>query len=305
MKETNFVVKIKPDKKEGAKVVIEPLEKGFGHTLGSALRRVLLMRIKGAAVTQVKIEGVRHKFSTLRGMKEDVIELLLNLKQLLVRYEGKEPIKLKLEKTGPGKVTAGDIAKAAGVEIVNSRLVLANLAKKENRLKMEIWIESGMGYQLAGERKSDEVGVIPVDAAFSPVRRVNYWVEATRVGRRTDLDRLVMEVVTNGTIEPEVAVKEAARVLRDFFAQVVEPKEVVTEEEVGQKSDDPVLKLTVEELDLPVRIANALRRSGLVTAADLVAVSKADLVKVKNLGEKSLEMIIEVLSKKGLRLKEG
>jgi DNA-directed RNA polymerase subunit alpha len=301
--ETNFTVKILSRQGEDVSLVVEPLAKGFGHTLGNALRRVLLTSIKGAAVTQIKLEGVKHKFSTLLGMKEDIIELILNLKQLRIKYAGEKPIKLELEKNGPGRVTAGDIGKAPGLTIINPKLVLANLAKRENRLKMELWVESGVGYQLAEERKSDQVGVIPLDAAFSPIRRVNYWVEATRVGQRTDLDRLIMEITTNGTIEVEAAVKEAARILRAFFAQAVEPKEVVAEK-LSPKGDDPVLKLTIEELDLPIRIANALRKNGFLLVADLVAVSKADLVRVKNLGEKSFSVITETLKKKGLELKK-
>jgi DNA-directed RNA polymerase subunit alpha len=303
MLETNFTVKLVSHKGDEAELVIEPLETGFGHTVGNALRRVLLTNIRGAAVTQIKIEGVRHKFSTFSGMKEDVIELILNLKQLRLKYEGDQPVKLELIKKGPGKVTAGDIDKGPGVTLGNPELVLANLAK-ESRLKMELVVESGVGYHLAEERRSDELGVIPLDVTFSPIYRVDCRVEATRVGRRTDLDRLILRIATNGMIGPKAAVKEAAGILRDFFSQVAEPKAVVLEEVRGQKQDELVLKLTVEELDLPVRIANALRKSGFVTVADLMAVPRADLERVKNLGEKSLKMIVEVLKKKGLGLKE-
>ncbi|MFH1841015.1 MAG: DNA-directed RNA polymerase subunit alpha [Candidatus Shapirobacteria bacterium] len=291
-------------KGDEVEVVIEPLEKGFGCTVGNALRRVLLTSIKGAAVTQVKIGGVKHRFSVLSGMKEDVIELILNLKQLRIKYKGEKPVKLVLDKCGPGRVTAKDIEKAAGVAIINPELVLANLARKEERLRLEMVVESGVGYSLAEERKSDEVGVIPLDSVFSPIRRVNYRVEATRVGRRTDLDRLIMEITTDGTIEPEAAVKEAADVLIKFFKQISDPKVVVEEEKTGQKSDDPALKLTVEELDLPIRIANALRKSGFATVADVVMAPKADLIKVKNLGEKSLEIVADMLKKRGLVFKE-
>lgn len=283
--------------------VIEPLKKGFGYTLGNALRRVLLTDLPGAAVTQVKINGVRHQFSTLEGLKEDIIEFILNLKQLCLKYQGAKPVKLSLDVAGPRKVKASDIKAPAEVEIINKNHVLGNLATKKDRLKAEITVESGLGYLPAEERKSDKLGVIPVDASFSPIRRVNYRVEATRVGRRTDLDRLVIEITTNGTIKPREALKEAARIVVAYFHQIVSPKKAPKKKEEKQTFGLGLLELTVEELDLPTRIANALRKGGYGTLGDLTAASKEDLTKVKNLGEKSIKVIEAALKKKEVSLK--
>ena len=302
MIDPRFQIKKVKQAKDFGQFAISPLEQGYGHTLGNALRRVLLTSLGGAAITQVKINGVKHKFSTLEGMKEDVIELILNLKQVRVKYTGEKPVKLTLEKTGPGTVKASDIKTPASVKIINQNHVLANLATKKNKLKMEMRVETGLGYLPAKDRKIEKIGLIPLDAIFSPVRRVNYRIEATRVGRRVDLDRLVLGIYTDGTVKPKEALKEAAKVLAAYFSQIVKPKKAPKKgKEVGMVIDEK-MQLTVEELGLPTRITNALRRGGYGIVADLSAASIDDLSKVKNLGEKSIKVIRAALGKKTVSL---
>jgi len=282
--------------------VFEPLPQGYGHTLGNALRRVLLTSLPGTAITEVKISGVRHKFSTIPGVKEDVIEILLNLKEVRIKYEGEKPVRLLLEKTGPGEVRAGDIETPAGVEIVNKDLVLANLADNKTRLKMEMVAEKGYGYLTSEERKSEKLGQLILDAIFSPVLRVSYKVEATRVGGQTDLDKLVLEVTTDGTIDPYGALCQGVKTLASFLNQIINPKNSPSSEKKKASflSSPDVLKLTIEELELPTRIVNALQKAGYRTLGKLAKAKKSDLVSVKNLGEKSLNVILEILKKKGI-----
>jgi len=302
MIEANFKIKKIKTTQNFGQFSLEPLPQGYGYTLGNALRRVLLTSVLGAAITEAKISGVKHKFSTIAGMKEDVIELLLNLKEVRIKYEGRKPVKLHLDKTGPGEVKAGDIEVPAGVEIVNKDLVLANLADSKSRLKMEMVVERGYGYLPSEERKSDKLGLIILDAIFSPVTRVNYKVETTRVGRRTDLDRLVLEINTDGTIDPYTALKCGAKTLISFFNQILNPKDFSSEKKVKPSSSFPdILKLTIEELELPTRIVNALQKAGYQTVGKLVKASKSDLISIKNLGEKSLKIILETLAKKGVK----
>lgn len=298
-----FAVKAKKETADYGKFIIEPLEQGYGHTLGNALRRVLLTSLPGAAVTQVKIAGVRHQFSTLEGLKEDMIELILNIKQIRFKYKGEKPAKIKLDAQGPGEVKAGDIKTPAEVKIVNPEHVLGILADEKSKLKVEMVVEKGFGYLPAEERKSETLGVILVDASFSPIKRVNYKVEAMRVGRRTDLDRLILELTTDKTISPSEALKEAAGILVACFGQIVEPKEVPIEEEKEEELPSEVLRLTVEELNLPTRIANALRKGGYETVKDLTTASALDVAKVKNLGEKSIKVIKAALAEKEVGLK--
>jgi len=282
--------------------VFEPLPQGYGHTLGNALRRVLLTSLPGTAITEVKISGVRHKFSTIPGVKEDVIEILLNLKEVRIKYEGEKPVRLLLEKTGPGEVRAGDIETPAGVEIVNKDLVLGNLADNKTRLKMEMVAEKGYGYLTSEERKSEKLGQLILDAIFSPVLRVSYKVEATRVGGQTDLDKLVLEVTTDGTIDPYGALCQGVKTLASFLNQIINPKNSPSSEKKKASflSSPDVLKLTIEELELPTRIVNALQKAGYRTLGKLAKAKKSDLVSVKNLGEKSLNVILEILKKKGI-----
>jgi len=282
--------------------VIEPLPQGYGYTLGNSLRRTLLTSLPGTAITQVKISGVKHKFSTIYGMKEDVIELLLNLKGVRIKYEGEKPIKLKLEKDGPAKVVAGDIECPPGVEIVNRDLILANLSDNKSRLKMEMVAEKGYGYLPMDERKGGKLGLIILDAIFSPVIRVNYRVEATRIGQQTDLDRLVLEVYTDGTITPDGALEYAVKTLVYFFNQIINPEKAQpVREKKKNRSNDEFLKLPLEELELPTRVFNALQRAGYQNVKELVREKRENLVLVKNLGEKSLNVILEALSKKGIK----
>jgi len=300
MLETNFQIKKIKKTSNFGQFSIEPLPQGYGHTLGNALRRVLLTSLPGVAITQVKISGVKHKFSTLPGMKEDVVELLLTLKQVRINYKGEKSIKLHLDKTGPGQVKAGDIQTPAGVEIVNKDLVLANLADDKSKLKMEMIAERGYGYLPIEERKTEKLGVIILDAIFSPVIRVNYKVEATRVGRQTDLDRLILEIFTDGTIDPQRALEEAAKTLVCFLNQIIKPKRISVGEKKGLVSPQEIFKLTLEEIEIPTKIANTLKKAGYETVGDLVRAKKVDLISVKNLGEKSLNIILSVLKKKGI-----
>ncbi len=298
MKEPLFQIKTEKETKNEGVFIIEPLEQGYGHTLGNSLRRVSLTSLPGAAVTFVKISGVRHQFTTLEGLKEDLVDLILNIKKIRIKYQGKDPVKVKLEATGPGEVKAKKIKTPAGIEIVNQDLVLAHLADKKTKLSAELTIESGYGYSPFEERKSDVLGIIPVDATFSPVIKVNYQVEATRVGRLTNYDRLIIELKTDGTISPSEAIKEAAQILIGYFKQIVEPKVPKKKIEEQPAISHETLRLTVEELNLPTRIVNALEKSGYKTVADLIAVDKKEIKKVRNLGEKSLKIIAAALKEK-------
>lgn len=289
-----------------ATLVIEPLERGYGHTLGNSLRRVMLSSLKGTAVTSVKVQGVTHQFTTLDGMSEDIVEFILNVKKLRIKATAGTECILKLSAKGAGEVSAKDIVAPAGFEIVNKDLHLATLAEKAT-LNVELTVESGFGYSMADERKSNVIGVIPVDALFSPVVRVAYTIEATRVGRRTDFDRLVMQTWTDGTIAPQEALEEAAKILVAQFQQIYSPMASVVGDDTVVVTSQPneVMKLTVEELDLPTRIANALRKGGFKTVEDLATGKRDVIVKVKNLGEKSIGLIEEALAKKGVSLQEA
>ncbi|NMB56967.1 DNA-directed RNA polymerase subunit alpha [Candidatus Beckwithbacteria bacterium] len=303
MNNLQFLIKPIEEKRDYAKLVIEPLEQGYGHTIGNALRRVMLSSLKGAGISQVKIDGVGHKFTTLKGMKEDVVDFILNLKQVKVKYDGDEPVDLYLDFKGKGEVKASDIEVPSGVEIINPELVLANLADDKSKLKAVITVESGFGYILAEERKVNTIGVIPVDTSFSPVSRVKVDVLQTRVGRRTDFDKLILELWTDGTVNPIDAVRQASEILIAYFKQIVEP--VVPEEKIIEEVDPKekeIMRLTVEELDLPTRIANALRKGGYENVRDLSKASRDDIAKVKNLGGKSVDIVIEKLAEKGVNL---
>lgn len=302
MMEPNFVIKTEVEKPGYGMFVIEPLEQGYGHTLGNSLRRVLLSYLPGAALTSVKIVGVSHQFSTLEGLKEDVVELILNLKKVRLAMEDGETAVVKLSKKGPGVVTAGDFDVSAGVTIVNPNLVIATLSDKKASLELEATVAKGYGYVQADEQKVDEVGRISMDSLFSPVVRVNYRVDATRVGRMTNLDKLVMEIWTDETISPLNALKTSAKVLVSYFLQVYEPKAKVMEENVAVTPgiSDEVLKMRIEELDIPTRIVNALGRGSIETVGQLLGTPKAELMKIKNLGAKSLSIVEEKLREKGV-----
>jgi DNA-directed RNA polymerase subunit alpha len=295
---------IEEDKKENySKFVISPLEQGYGNTLGNSLRRVLLTSLPGAAITSVKISGVKHQFSSLKGMKEDIVEFTLNLKKVRVSYVGDKPAKASLSVKGPGEVKAKDIEVDPTVKIANPELVLAYLNKDAN-ISAKMDVEAGSGYSPSEDRNTGEIGVIPLDATFSPVVRVNYKIEETRVGRLTNYDKLILEVWTDGTITPKDALLTASKILVSYFTQVVNPKKVEKKEE--EKKDDLGLlgKLSVEEINLPTRVANALVKAGYDTVEDLVKTKRSELVKVRNLGEKSVKIVEAALGEKGLTLSE-
>ncbi len=304
MIDPNFSIKIEVEKPGYGMFVIEPLEQGYGHTLGNSLRRVLLTSLPGAAITSIKVAGVAHQFSTLSGLKEDIVELILNLKKVRLAVESGEMAVLKLSKKGVGTVTAGDFEVPAGVTVVNPDLVVATLTDKKAELEIEATVETGYGYVQADERHVDEVGRIPLDSLFSPVVRVNYRVDATRVGRMTNLDKLVMEVWTDESISPVSALKSAAKVLVSYFLQVYEPKAKVADDVVAvtPSISDEVLKMRIEELDIPTRIVNALSRGGIETIGQLLGTPRVELMKIKNLGAKSLSIVEEKLREKGVAL---
>lgn len=289
-----------------ATLAIEPLEQGYGHTVGNSLRRVMLSSLPGAAIKTVRIEGVDHQFTTLEGMSEDIVEFILNLKQLKIKATSKEEEgTMHLDVDGEGDITAADIDGAAGFEIVNPDQHLASLAKGKS-LRAEIVVGTGTGYSMAQDRKSNVIGEIPVDALYSPITKVSYTVEETRVGRRTDFDKVLLTIHTDGTIEPQAAVEQAAKILIAQFNQIVDPfiPETIDEEDELTPEEAETLRLTVEELNLPTRIANALRKGGFENVGNLVDVPKDTVAKVKNLGEKSVEVIDEALKEKGVSLGE-
>jgi DNA-directed RNA polymerase subunit alpha len=295
MQSMNFTVNTVEERDNYGVFAIEPLTTGFGHTIGNALRRVLLSSFKGAAITQVKVAGVTHKFSTLAGLSEDMIDLILNLKSVKVAYEGDEPVVAKLSVKGAKAVTAKDIVAPATVKIVNGDAVIANLSK-DGKLDLELTITTGYGYSPADERPSDAIGSMSIDAIYSPVERVAYKVEATRVGRRTDFDKVVMEIYTDGSSKPSDVLKEAARILVATFNQIVEPSMA---EDVATVPSSASSVMT-DDLGLPTRVGNALKAAGYKTAAELATATDKDLKTVKNLGGKSLGLIDEALSTKGL-----
>lgn len=305
MADPTFHIKTEDEKTGFGKFIIEPLEQGYGQTLGNSLRRVLLTSLPGSAISSVKIAGVKHQFSTLAGMKEDVVEFLMNLKKVRFTIEGSENTTMTISKKGPGEVTASDINVPAGVTIVNPDIVLCNLADKKASLEVELIADKGFGYVSGDEKHLDEVGVIPIDSLYSPVTRVNYRVEATRVGRMTNLDRLVMEIWTDGTVAPADALTLAAKVLVSYFMQIVEPKAVGIPTEgvaVTPAVSDEVLKMRIEELDIPTRIVNALANGGIETIGQLLGTPQSALMKIKNLGTKSLAVVEEKLREKGVAL---
>lgn len=296
-----FQVKTVKEEADFGVFVLEPLPQGYGQTLGNALRRILLSSLRGAAIVQAKISGVKHLFSTIKGLKEDVVELTLNLKKIRLSYKGEKPVKITLDKTGPGPVKAGDLETPASVKVINKDLILGNLADKSSRLKGEFLVEAGYGYVPFEEKESQEIGIIPLDAIFSPVLRVNYNVSATRVGRMTNFDKLTLEIWTDGTITPNDAFLEASKTLSAFFDQVVHPKVMVGKMEEKEEQNEQAL-LTIEELDLPTRIVNTLLKAGFKTAGDLQKAGKERLTKIRNLGGKSLKIIEVSLAEKGIAL---
>ncbi|WP_300440726.1 DNA-directed RNA polymerase subunit alpha [Zoogloea sp.] len=289
-----------------ARVTMEPFERGFGHTLGNALRRILLSSLPGYAPTEVSIEGVLHEYSTLDGVREDVVDLLLNLKGVVLKLHGRTEATLSLVKSGEGVVTAADIEVSHDVEVINPDHVLAHLAPG-GKLDLQIKVEQGRGYvpgnqrPAAGETKS--IGRIVLDASFSPVRRVSYSVESARVEQRTDLDRLVLDIETNGAVDPEEAVRFAARVLMDQLSVFADLEGTPTAVEAPKApAIDPILLRPVDDLELTVRSANCLKAENIYYIGDLIQRTETELLKTPNLGRKSLNEIKEVLASRGLTL---
>jgi len=289
---------------EYGRFIIEPLAPGFGHTLGNSFRRVLLTALPGLAIVSAKVEGVRHQFTTLSGLKEDIVELILNLKQVRIAGDIDKPAKITLEAIGPKEVKAGLLKLPAGLKSANPDLVIANLADKKAKLKIEMEVEKGYGYSPYEQRKTGgEIGVIPVDALFSPVRRVNYQVAATRVGGMVNFEKLALEIWTDGTIKPLVALKEAAKIVIAYFSQVIEPKKRPAEKKLESLgAAEEAHKLSIEELAIPVRISNTLMKGQIETVGDLVKAGRKKLNRIKNLGEKSLKIIEAALLEKGVNL---
>jgi len=289
-----------------ARVVMEPFERGYGHTLGNALRRVLLSSMPGYAPTEVKIEGVLHEYSALDGVREDVVDILLNLKGVVLKLHNRQGALLTLKKEGEGVVTAGDIEVSHDVEILNPEHVIANLSTG-GKLSMEVKVEQGRGYVPATVRAKDDenrsIGSILLDASFSPIRKVSFAVESARVEQRTDLDKLVIDIETNGVIEPEEAVRFAARTLVDQLSVFADLKGTAVEvEEPRAPQIDPILLRPVDDLELTVRSANCLKAENIYYIGDLIQRTETELLKTPNLGRKSLNEIKEVLASKGLTL---
>ena len=290
-----------------SKFIIEPLEPGFGYTLGNTMRRTLLSRIPGAAITSVRIDGVQHEFSTIEGVVEDVVDFILNLKQVVLRIDVDEPQTLYLSVKGKGEVTAGDLKAPADVEVVNGDLHLATLAAS-GKLEVELTAERGVGYRSAeANNQSETIGVIPIDSIFSPVRKVAYRVENTQVGQRTDFDRLVLDVETDGSITPSEGVSSAGGTLKNLFELIADmddydalvPAEVAPVEAAGQEH----LDLPIEALDLSERPRNCLRRAQVQTVGELIEKSEEDLLNVTNFGQKSLEEVVAKLDELGFSLR--
>src|SRR5689334_8825498 len=290
--------------------VIEPLEPGFGYTLGNSLRRTLLSSIPGAAVTSIRIDGVLHEFTTVEGVKEDVTDIILNLKELVISSESDEPVVMYLRKQGPGAVTAADIAPPAGVTVHNPDLHIATINKK-GRLEIELVVERGRGYVTATQNKQQgqEIGRIPVDSIYSPVLKVTYAVEATRVEQRTDFDRLIIDVESKASLTPRTALASAGSTLVELFGLARELDETAEGIDIGPSPQDAQLAadlaLPIEELDLTVRSYNCLKREGINSVGELISRTEADLLDIRNFGQKSIDEVKMKLAGMGLGLKDS
>ncbi len=292
------------------KFVLEPLERGFGMTIGNSLRRVLLSSLPGAAVTSVKIDGVLHEFSTIKGVREDTTDIILNLKTLRFKMYSEEPVTLYLRREGEGEVTGEDIKMVSDVEILNPEQHIAEL-DKDAVLEMELTVAKGRGYVSAEKNKSSEqsIGVIPVDSIFTPIKRVNYHVEDTRVGQVTDYDKLTIEVWTDGSIKPDEATSLGAKILNEHLSLFMELNSDMDKLEVMKEKEedgmDKMLDMAIEELEFSVRSYNCLKRANINTIGELTEKTEDEMMKVRNLGKKSLEEVKSKLAEKGLALKES
>jgi len=291
-----------------SRFIVEPLEPGFGYTLGNTLRRTLLARIPGAAITSVRIEGVQHEFSTIEGVVEDVVDFILNLKQVVLRIDAEEPQVLYLSAKGKGDVTAGDLKVPAGVEVVNTSLHLASMAAS-GKLEVELTADRGVGYRSADKNKgNDAIGVIPIDSIFSPVRNVAYRVESTQVGQMTDFDKLVLDVESDGSVTPSEAMSSAGTTLKNLFELVAEREDYPGLVPDDLVEPDPVqenLDLPIEALDLSERPRNCLRRAQIQTVGELILKTEEDLLNITNFGQKSLEEVVAKLDELGFSLRSS
>jgi DNA-directed RNA polymerase subunit alpha len=306
IKPTKLEVSPGSDSKRLATVVAEPLERGFGTTLGNALRRILLSSLQGAAVTSVQIEGVLHEFSSIAGVREDVTDVVLNIKDVSISMQGEGPKRMVLRKQGPGQVMAGDIQTVGDIHVLNPDLVLCTLDEGAE-IRIEFTVNTGKGYVPADRNRPEDapIGLIPVDSLYSPVRRVSYRVENTREGQILDYDKLTMDIETDGSVRPDDAVAYAARILQDqleVFVNFEEPKAEIIEEMVPELAFNPALLKKVDELELSVRSANCLKNDNIVYIGDLIQKSEAEMLRTPNFGRKSLNEIKEVLAQMGLHL---
>jgi DNA-directed RNA polymerase subunit alpha len=296
------VAKVEEVDKNNLKLVLEPFERGFGYTIGHSLRRILLSFMPGAAVSEVKIDGVEHEYGTIEGVKEDILDILLNLKGLAIKLEGSGEVELSLNIKTPKTITAGDLELPAGVEIVNPEHVIATLVEPK-KLSMTLKVKRGIGYQPAENNNDKSVDSLHLDAIFSPVKRVNYKVENARVENRTDLDKLILDLETNGTIDAKQAVKYAATILQHQLSVFVDEELVSRKEKRKDKYDfDPLLLRSIEELELTVRSTNCLKAENIFLIGDLIQRSEMDLLKTPNLGKKSLNEIKDELASRSLSL---
>lgn len=286
------------------KFELTPLVGGFGHTIGNSLRRILLITIPGAAITRIQIDGASHLFTSLPGVKEDLVDVSLNLKKVKFVYDKDEPIHLALEKTGPGEVTAADIIDNEICQVANPDQYIATLADKNSKLKIDLTVEKGVGYTMAKEQKTDVVGEIILDATFTPVIKANYSVEPTRLGKKSNYDKLIMEIWTDGSIDSLYALKMAAKDLINAFGQIADPKEfedeVIT---IDTNLNPPGIDISVEEIELPLRVTNALKKAGYITIDHLIKAGRLEVSKAKNVGEKSLRVIDSWLKEKNFNWK--
>lgn len=303
----NFSTQKVEDLPDYGKFILEPLPLSFGQSLGHSLRRTLLSSLNGVAITNVKIDNVSHIFSTIKGVKESAMEIVMNLKQLRFVAKGEGPFKLTLSVKGAGKVTGKDFE--GEVEIVNKDLYIAEITDDKTKLEIEAIAEVGMGYSPVEEREKKEFGFIPVDAFFSPVKKANFIVEEARVGRKTNADRLILEIWTDGSIKPSEALRQSSVILSDYYAYILSGKdevqqktEAVEEEEAKEKIDKRLYEIIIDELNLPSRVINALLRENIETVADLIKAGRERLTNMKGVGKKSIELIDEELKKMGIQL---
>jgi DNA-directed RNA polymerase subunit alpha len=301
-------LKIEPmtDPDRNATIVVQPLERGFGLTLGNALRRVLLSSLQGAAVTSVQIDGVLHEFSSIAGVREDVTDIVLNIKEIAIRMEGEGPKRMIVRKSGPSVVTAGDIQVVGDIEILNPELVICTLDEGAD-IRMELTVDTGKGYVAADRNRPEDapIGLVPVDSLYSPVKKVSYRVENTREGQVLDYDKLTLSLETDGSLTPEDTIAYAARILQDqlsIFVNFEEPKKDVVEEAPPELAFNPALLKKVDELELSVRSANCLKNDNIVYIGDLIQKTEAEMLRTPNFGRKSLNEIKEVLASMGLHL---